>query len=468
MRHKVSARNKFSGLATLALVSGMAGILVFSGNNNIGIGRARTGRAELLSVQPLTEDDGAMCQYVPATANSSLFASLQEERAARASASTEAKTEVAKRKPLRTLQDPYAAYSAVAVDPVHNEVIMTDENLFSILSYDRLENTPPGARMSEPKRMIRGMNAELEFQCALYVDPVNGDVYALNNDTLGKLVIFSREQKGDIAPARTLVTPPFTFGIAVDERNQEMMVTAQDDASVVTFHKSAKDLDSPLRTLQGEHTLLADPHGITLDSNTDLVYVANWGTYNIHKPGPDGKVIPFNVRDAGRTNWPISRNNSIPGSGDVHPPSINVYPREAKGDTPPLRVIQGPRTQLNWPTAVSVDSKRGELYVANDPTHSIVVFKADAEGDVAPIRVLKGPKTLIKNPTGVYYDAKNDELWVANFGNHTATVYNPQASGDTAPLRVIRSGPLNEPAPMMSNPHVVVYDSKRDQTLVAN
>ncbi|MGH9786074.1 MAG: hypothetical protein ACRD88_18040, partial [Terriglobia bacterium] len=80
----------------------------------------------------------------------------------------------------------------------------------------------------------------------------------------------------------------------------------------------------------------------------------------------------------------------------------------------------------------------------------------------------KGPKSLIQNPTGVFFDERNNELWVANFGNHTATVYRPDASGDAAPLRVIRSGPLEAPAPMLGNPHVVTYDSRREEILVAN
>ena len=82
--------------------------------------------------------------------------------------------------------------------------------------------------------------------------------------------------------------------------------------------------------------------------------------------------------------------------------------------------------------------------------------------------MLKGPKTLIKNPTGVFFDAKNQELWVANFGNHSATVYKPTAAGDTPPLRVIRSGPLGAPTPMLGNPHVVTFDTKREEILVAN
>ncbi|MGH9783863.1 MAG: hypothetical protein ACRD88_06715, partial [Terriglobia bacterium] len=171
----------------------------------------------LVSIQPLPEPipemHGAMCEYLPASATPSLLLALQEARAAREPVpSASARDAASKRLPVRTMRDQYSAYSAVAVDPTNNEVVMTDENLFSILSYNRTDNTPPSARMSEPKRIIRGEATDIEFQCSLYVDPVNGDVYAANNDTLGKLVIFSRQARGDVAPDRSINTPHTTFG----------------------------------------------------------------------------------------------------------------------------------------------------------------------------------------------------------------------------------------------------------------
>jgi DNA-binding beta-propeller fold protein YncE len=165
--------------------------------------------------------------------------------------------------------------------------------------------------------------------------------------------------------------------------------------------------------------------------------------------------------------WPAGRNYSVPGTGELRPPSITVYRRTAEWDTPPLRTIQGPKTQLNWPQALAIDPERGELYVANDTTSSILVFKADAQGDVAPIRVLGGPKTLIKNPTGVAVDLANQELWVTNLSSHNATVYKLNASGDTAPLRVIRGAPENVPTPTFINSRVS-FDTKRDELLVAS
>ena len=115
-----------------------------------------------------------------------------------------------------------------------------------------------------------------------------------------------------------------------------------------------------------------------------------------------------------------------------------------------------------------VHPDRGEIFVANDTSDSVIVFKTDAQGDVAPIRVLKGPRTMIKNPTGIALDLVNNELWVANFGSHAATVFEFDAQGNVAPKRVIRSGPISAPSPKLSNAHTVAYDTKREEVLVAN
>ncbi len=353
----------------------------------------------------------------------------------------------------------------MAVDPVNNEVVLTDENLFQILVYDRTANTPPRARFTEPKRILAGLNTKIEFQCGLYIDPKNGDVYAVNNDTVDTLVIFDRAAKGDVPPNRELHTPHGTFGIAVDEATQEMFLTLQHDSAMVVFRKYAQKDDSPLRLLQGDATGLADPHGIALDPKNGWVFISNHGAVSSRSPRPEGSR---SRRGSEKQNWPLERAQAIPGSGRSLPPSIIVHNMKAEGNAAPLRVIQGPKTQFDWPTGLAVDEQRGELYVANDMGNSILVFNVTDSGDVAPKRVIKGPKTNLANPTGVWVDLKNNEVWAANFMNHSATVYPLSASGDVAPLRVIRSGPLDQPALGIGNPHPVAYDSKREQILVPN
>src|SRR6267142_118745 len=439
------------------------------------------GKDRLVSVEPLPETAGQFCVSDP-----ELIASLQQENllpAQRQAAlspmarlrqqqsgssspprpSTATRADVAQRKPASTLKDPRNAFAGLAVDPVRNEVIFAEENNFSLLVYDRMENTPPRAALSEPKRMIQGENTFLEYACSVYVDPVSGDIYGINNDTLNWMTVFDRNARGNAAPNRKLATPHSTFSIVADEENQELLMTVQDPHAVVTFKKTAKDQDAPVRLLQGPRTRMADPHGLALDPKTGLIYVTNWGTHNERRiPAVGGGT----GRGARKPNWPVGGDQSIPGSGYFRPPSITVYRKDAQGDVAPLRVIQGPRTLMNWPTSIAVHPDRGELFVANDTGDSITVYRADADGDVAPIRILKGPRRMVKNPLGVTLDLVNNELWVANFGNHSATVFPIDAAGDPVPKRVIRSGPANAPSPMLSNPHTIAYDTKRDELLV--
>ncbi len=456
--------------AMIAVFVLIAGAVLFSGKTTINrwpLAQKTINVGRLISYEPLPGVEGEMCQWVPA-------ALPQEQRLVARAATADIpdaakRAEVAKRKHARMIQDSYASYSSVAVDIANNEVVMTDENLFGILVYDRLANTPPNASMTEPKRRLYGEKTKIEYQCGLYIDPRNGDIYAVNNDTVDTLVIFPRGATGDVTPARELETPHGTFGIAVDEDAQEMFLTIQHDSAVVVYRKLAQGKESPIRLLQGDSTRLADPHGIALDTKNNLIYVSNHGSWHQVDPAT-GNLPPTGFLGfwEGKNNWPLGLNFAVPGSGENRPASITVYAKTAKGDTPPLRVIEGPKTQMDWPSGIAVDPDRDEIYVANDVGDSVLVFPASASGDTAPIRVLKGPKSLVKNPTGLFLDKKNNELWVSNFGNHTATVYKATAQGDTPPLRVIRSAPLDAPATMFSNPFSNAFDEKRDQILVPN
>src|SRR5215831_2136507 len=359
------------------------------------------GADRLVSVEPLPQMDGPMCDVDGGPTAESMLASMavprsmamlqQQARQGAAPAQSASagprpsdalKAEIAKRRPITTVRDPRNAFASLVVDATRNEVIFAEENNFSVLVYDRLENTPPRATMSEPKRVIQGENTYLEYACGVYVDPPSGDVYVINNDTLNWMTVWDRNAKGNVKPNRKLHTPMATFGLTADEPNQNLLMTVQDDHAVVKFKKNAKDLEGPVRLLQGPKTRMADPHGIAVDPKTGLIYVTNWGTVNERQAGGPPRF--------GHALWPIGRNNNIPGSGRFEPPSITVYRKDASGDVAPLRVIQGPKTGLDWPTSIAVHPDRGEIFVANDTAHTVTVYRTTDNGDVAPIRVLKG------------------------------------------------------------------------------
>ena len=148
---------------------------------------------------------------------------------------------------------------------------------------------------------------------------------------------------------------------------------------------------------------------------------------------------------------------------------VDLGPRAGrKGNDPPLRVIEGPKTQLNWPTGIAFDPERRELFVANDMGPSILVFDANASGDVAPKRVLKGRKTKLANPTGVALDLEErravgrefrrplgDRVPDRRAGRHGAAAHHPERAESA-------------PSLMIGNPGALTYDSKREEILVPN
>lgn len=345
--------------------------------------------------------------------------------------------------PLRTVRDTHPTYSAVAVDVNSNEVILQDNNLWSYRVFNRMDNTPPGTEMTQPKRLVQGDKTSLQFNNGLYVDPNNGDIFSVESDTGDKLVVFPRDADGNVAPKRILKTPHRVYNIAVDEGHGEMFVTVEYPPEIVVYKKDAVGDVPPLRRIRGDRTGLDAPHGIAVDEKNQLLYVTTWGHHS---------------------------NYRIPGTGAFYPPAIKVYPLNATDDTPPVRVITGDKTQLNWPAAIKLNPDNGDVYVANDINQSILVFAnaATAQGNVAPVRVVKGDKTRLRNPTGVFLDRKNQELWVSNLGNASATAYPLMANGNVAPIRVIRSAPDGKRSLNFGRTAAVAYDSKREQLLVPN
>jgi 6-phosphogluconolactonase (cycloisomerase 2 family) len=368
-----------------------------------------------------------------------LYAALRQVTSAAPASDGNARTLT----PVRTIRDTHPTYSAIALDLNSNEVILQDNNLWSYRVFNRTDNTPAGAEMTQPKRLVQGDKTAIQFNNGLYVDPGNGDIYSVESDVGDKMVVFSRDADGNVPPKRILKTPHRVYNVAVDEARQEIFVTVEYPPEIVVYRKTAGGDEQPLRRIRGDNTGLDAPHGIVVDEKNQLLYVNTWGHHS---------------------------NYRVPGTGRFFPPSIKVYPLDATGDAAPLRVITGDRTQLNWPAAMKLNPDNGDLYVSNDINQSVLVFAnaASAQGNVAPVRMIKGDRTLLRNPTGVFIDRKNNELWVSNLGNASATAYPLTANGNVAPIRVIRSAPEGKRSLNFGRTAAVAYDSRREQLLVPN
>ena len=126
--------------------------------------------------------------------------------------------------------------------------------------------------------------------------------------------------------------------------------------------------------------------------------------------------------------------------------AILVFRGAAEGEEAPIRVIQGPHTQLDNPDRLEVDPAHNEIFIPGGDR--ILVFPREAKGDVAPVRVIRGPDTQLKSAGSVAVDPVHNVMVV---GTGTAAVagiygeangaglliYNRTDNGDVKPRGVI-------------------------------
>ena len=126
--------------------------------------------------------------------------------------------------------------------------------------------------------------------------------------------------------------------------------------------------------------------------------------------------------------------------------AILVFRGGADGNEAPLRVIQGPKTQLWDPDYVGVDGVHNEIYVSSG--ERVLVFPQQANGDVAPLRVIEGPDTMLGRMRGAPQVVPELNLMVVAAGNIPGKpgngkllIFNRTDNGNVKPLRVISLGP---------------------------
>jgi hypothetical protein len=160
---------------------------------------------------------------------------------------------------------------------------------------------------------------------------------------------------------------------------------------------------SPVRVIEGQGTHLSRTmHGIAYDA--------------VH----DEMIVPVHLAGA-----------------------VLVFRGDAKGEEGPIRMIQGPHTQILRPETVTVDVPHGEIIVGEDGGKDILVFRRDAQGDAAPLRIIRGPKTGLDEVRGVAVDPARNLIVVASYSRKGTTglfIFNRMDEGDVLPKAII-SGP---------------------------
>src|ERR1041385_597151 len=116
----------------------------------------------------------------------------------------------------------------------------------------------------------------------------------------------------------------------------------------------------------------------------------------------------------------------------------------ADGDEAPVRMIKGPDVKLPNTDQLTIDPVHREIFIGvyNEyPRREFVaVYSLDASGNVPPLRVIEGPDTQIRggrNGAQVAVDPVTDRLFVSGAGR--LLIFNRTDSGNVKPRGFLRA-----------------------------
>ena len=115
----------------------------------------------------------------------------------------------------------------------------------------------------------------------------------------------------------------------------------------------------------------------------------------------------------------------------------------AQGEEPPIRIIQGPKTQLGDASRLTLDPVNNEIYVPGE-AGKILVFPRAGNGDVAPTRIITSPE--MRNASSLAVDPVHNLLIVGSGGGGGGggrpvaklLIFDRTANGSTMPRSVIQ------------------------------
>jgi DNA-binding beta-propeller fold protein YncE len=112
--------------------------------------------------------------------------------------------------------------------------------------------------------------------------------------------------------------------------------------------------------------------------------------------------------------------------------SVAVFARTASGNVPPLRTIAGASTGLGDVSGIALDTVNNEIAVTNSSVTSgvINVFPRTASGNAPPLRTIAGAP-MGGGPHGIVVDTVNNEIDVTSYDS--IRVFPRTASGNAPP-----------------------------------
>ncbi len=244
------------------------------------------------------------------------------------------------------------------------------------------------------------------------------------------------------------------------------------DRAVLVFPLDASGDAAPIRRIAGRRTGFSDDNvsfggvGVNREGqvfvaliSTDLLPLSGVLVFPRMADGDVGPIRWFTAGGFRVGGMALGPDGRVYLTGDDN--AVRVYAPGAAGVATPERTIRGPRTLLDDPTGIAVDSD-GFIYVANRRSKSVVVFAPGANGDVDPTHQFSGPLTELSHPVGLTLGL--GLVWVTNpFGvAPRITVYTTRHRPNTPP-----SAKIEGPNTLLAGPAGIVLD-RGGQVFVAD
>lgn len=152
----------------------------------------------------------------------------------------------------------------VAVDDVHGEIFVVLQGADAIAVWPRTADGDIA-----PVRVIQGATTTLKFANAfggsIAVDPTHDEIFVTTNDM--RILTFARTDAGDVAPRR-IISGAFSFmGVAYAPAPDEILVNANNN-SILAFARTDEGFIGPKRTLTGS-TANINGNAVVFHSQTD-------------------------------------------------------------------------------------------------------------------------------------------------------------------------------------------------------
>lgn len=357
----------------------------------------------------------------------------------------------------------------------------------------------------------------------IFLDQTNDILYITNTDH-NSILIYENASTLNLsvgsAEATRVISGPHTgldhpYGVVYDASRDRLYVTNRDSNSISVFQKDCPQPNTlngdiaPCRTLSGNATSLKVPQTLTLDTQRDILYIANLGdstsasddsilvyenaslSTTLGNLAPTRTITPHN--DSSQTesilNSPaglfIDSTNDrlvVVNSGGSQP-AIFIYESAStrSGGTIPDRLLVGQNTQLSSPAGIDFSVGQDRLYVlnnnnTNNSSPAIMVFEnfnvnfngsnnqcTPSRCNIGPDRIISGQNTGLANPTGIAYDPKREIVYVANTLGNDILIFTLE--GNLPPLKV-NSGDYTVTGLMQ--PNAFYYDQALDRLYIAN